>query len=448
MIKKRRALQDLIQWAESPNRKPLLIRGARQVGKSTLVRMLASDFDHYIELNAEKPGIQALFHRHLEVNNLMEALFFERNISGAGSKILLFIDEIQESPQAIRLLRYFYEERPDIHVVAAGSLLDFSLGEVRSFPVGRVSYYYLHPLNFEEFLEWKGEDRALQALRRIPVPDFAHEKLRILFHEYALLGGMPEVVQRYTDGAPLSGLAPLYAGLWQAYLDDIEKYAGNHTQRQVLRHIIRSAPMEHDRIKFAGFGHSNYGSREVGEALRNLELARVIRLIYPTTQLAPPVITDLKKRPRLQFIDTGLLNHTLQIQSQFLGLADLNSLYRGFIVQHLLSQELIALHNNQDFKPHFWVREKANANAEVDLVYPYGGQLLPIEVKAGPQGRLRSLHQFVERGQPPFAIRFLNNTVSVENARTPAGYEYRLVNLPYYLMSQLKGYLKWAADRQ
>jgi predicted AAA+ superfamily ATPase len=448
MTKKRLALHDLERWIEHPNRKPLLIRGARQVGKSTLVRMLGATFDHFIELNAEKPSVQALFQRYQEVDTFLKALLFERGVASVEGRLLLFIDEIQESPEAIRLLRYFYEERPDIYVIAAGSLLDFALGEVRSFPVGRVSYYYLHPLNFEEFLEWKGEHSALEALRTVPVPGYAHEKLRDLFHEYALVGGMPEIVHSYVNGQSLNELSSLYSDLWQAYLDDIEKYTTNSTQRQVLRHVIRTGPMEQDRIKFAGFGQSNYGSREVGEALRNLELARVVRLIYPTTQVRLPIVSDFKKRPRLQFIDTGLLNHALQIQAQFIGLEDLHHVYRGFVLQHLLTQELIAQYTDTDFKPHFWVREKANANAEVDLVYPFQDKLLPIEIKAGQKGRLRSLHQFVERADHALALRFLNNTLSVEEANTPAGIPYRLANLPYYLMSQVGQYARWLVGEQ
>ncbi len=446
-MKKRKAAKDLQAWVDSPNRKPLLIRGARQVGKSTLVRMIGGAFDHFIELNAEKPKVQAFFQRHKEVEELLRALYFEHGISAVKGKVLLFIDEIQESPEAIRMLRYFYEERPDIYVIAAGSLLDFSLGEVRSFPVGRITYYYLHPLNFEEFLEWKGEEAALQALQAMPVPDYAHQKLRALFHEYALVGGMPEAVSLYTEGQGAAVSSSVYADLWQAYLDDVEKYTTNSTQRQVIRHVIRTAPLEQDRIKFAGFGQSNYGSREVGEALRNLELARVIRLVYPTTRLKPPVVGDLKKRPRLQFIDTGLLNHALQIQAQYIGLEDLHHLHRGFILQHLLTQELIALHAQMDFQPHFWVREKANANAEVDLVYAHRGLLLPIEIKAGAQGRLRSLHQFVERSGHAIALRFLNNTFSHEAARTPDGHDYQLINLPYYLMSQIEQYAEWAIEK-
>lgn len=438
---KRIALNDLQQWKEDEYRKPLVIRGARQVGKSTLVRLFAKSFDHYFELNVEKPEIQRLFQEHTDVEVFLQALYFRYNRSEPKGSILLFIDEIQESPEAIRLLRYFYEDVQSIHVIAAGSLLDFSLSDVRSFPVGRVSYYYLHPLNFEEFLDWKGEAAALEMLRKIPAPDFAHQKFMSLFHEYTMVGGMPEIVARYVENGTLLGFDHLYDDLWQAYIDDVEKYTTTRNQKVILRHVIRTAPLEQDRITFAGFGRSNYRSRDVGEALRNLELARVLQLVYPTVRTQPPIVSDLKKRPRLQFIDTGLLNHSLQIHPQFIGLDDLHSFYRGFILQHILTQELIAKHTHTNYKANFWVREKSNANAEVDLVFNFQGEVIPIEIKSGKQGRLRSLHQFVERSSHKIAVRFLRNTFSVEQGQTVGGTSYQLINIPYYAMSQLKEYL-------
>ena len=440
MIFNRKALKDLEEWAKDSHRKPLIIRGARQVGKSTLVRMLGENFDHFLELNVEKPEIKVLFDQYTDVTTFLQALYLKYNINEIKGNFLLFIDEIQEAPSAIRLLRYFYEEAPEVHVIAAGSLLDFSLGEVKSFPVGRVSYYYLYPLNFEEFLTWTNNYSALSALQQIPVPIYAHTILLNLFHQYAMIGGMPEVVALFAQNQNVARLNTTYEELWQAYLDDIEKYSNNSKQRQILRHVIRTIPLAQDRIKFANFGQSNYGSRDVGQALRSLELARIIQLIYPTTQLKPPIISDLKKRPRLQMLDTGLLNYSLNVQHEFLAIDDLHQIYKGRIIQHLLTQELIATYSKQNYIPHFWVREDANANAEVDLVYEYRGSLLPIEIKAGPQGRLRSLHQFIERSDQPYAIRFLRNEYTIEKHTTPGGTPYTLMNLPYYLMTQLESY--------
>ncbi|MCB0635025.1 MAG: ATP-binding protein [Lewinella sp.] len=448
MFRTRKALNDLIQWANQSDRKPLIIRGARQVGKSTLVRMLAKEhYSHYIELNAEKPDIQDLFERFPRLNDFLQAIFLRNNIQTTPDQCLIFIDEIQESPAAIRLLRYFYEEAPEVPVIAAGSLLDFVLGEIESFPVGRVSYYYLNPLDFEEFLLWQGQDLAVEAVRTIPTPEYAYETLFSWYHTYVLLGGMPEIVARYAESSNIAQLQPLFAGLWQGFMDDVEKYGSSNKQRQVLRHVIRTAPLAIDRIKFEGFGQSSYSSREIGEALRALDLARIIRLIYPTTQTEPPMVSDLKKRPRLQVLDTGLLNYAMGIQEELLAVEDLHQVYRGRIIQHHLTQELQSLFTHKDYKPHFWVREKANTNAEVDLIYAFRQYLIPIEIKSGPEGRLRSLHQFIGRCPHPYAIRFLRNQCSIEQYQTLDGKPYYLMNLPYFLMGQLDRYLPYFLDQ-
>jgi len=211
----------------------------------------------------------------------------------------------------------------------------------------------------------------------------------------------------------------------------------------VLRHVVETAAHEKDRISFSGFGNSNYKNREVGEALRSLDKARIIQLVYPTINLQPPQEIDFTRKPRLQFLDTGLLNYTLGAQSQLIGLSDMNDLYRGKIIQHIVYQQLQAQSNSVDYKLHFWVREKSNSNAEVDLVYQYNQLLIPIEVKSGPQGRLRSLHQFIERTNHHFAVRVLANKLSVERAKTPTGKEYVLLNLPYYLSTRIPQYIEW-----
>lgn len=173
--------------------------------------------------------------------------------------------------------------------------------DIKSFPVGRISYMYMTPMNFQEFLDAKKQIPAQEIFNKIPIPNYAHATLLELFHEYAYVGGMPEVVSQYITKNNLSELPNLYRQLWQAYKDDIEKYAHNNTERKIIRHIIETAPFETDRIKFEGFGKSNYRSREVGESMRALDMAGIVRLIYPTTVMSPPIIPDLKKVPDSNF---------------------------------------------------------------------------------------------------------------------------------------------------
>ena len=370
---KRKVGQYLNEWKASDNRKPLILRGARQVGKTTLIKEFAQSYPHSILLNLEKSADLAHFQLHDDVSILLESLFLSRNISSdAIGETLLFLDEIQESPKAIQLLRYFYEEFPALHVIAAGSLLEFAMRKVKSFPVGRVEYVYLYPLNFPEYLEAIGHHTALQQLKEVPVKPFAHPVLIDLFNQYALIGGMPEVVQRFIEKGSMIDLPKVYESIWGTYQDDVEKYANNETERKVIRHVISTAHLYLDqRIKFQNFGNSNYRSREVKEALQHLDDAKIIQVIYPTTDVEIPIKPDLKKSPRLQFLDTGLINHILGIQPEMLGLKDLSNSYKGAVIPHLITQELISLNMFHQKKPNFWIREKRQASSEVDLVIPF-----------------------------------------------------------------------------
>ena len=187
----RSILHGLTEWSEKPHRKPLILRGARQVGKTTAVSMLAEKFDQYIYLNLELKEDLQLFEQGYKVSELFEAICFLKNKDPQKHRTLLFIDEIQSSPEAVATLRYFFEDLPHIYVIAAGSLLESLLDRHISFPVGRVEYLKMHPLTFEEFLGATGEAQAVEILDRIPLPDFAHDKLLKLFHRYTLIGGMP-----------------------------------------------------------------------------------------------------------------------------------------------------------------------------------------------------------------------------------------------------------------
>lgn len=442
---KRDAEKRLQQWKESTNRKPLILRGARQVGKTTLVKQFAQSYDHHIFLNLEKLADLSYFQKHHDVKTIVESLFLSNNISTKHlGKTLLFIDEIQEEPKAIQLLRYFYEEFPELHVIAAGSLLEFALGKVKSFPVGRIEYLYLHPLNFGEFLNAINHQTALEQLNTIPVQSFAHPILRDLFNQYAIIGGMPEVVKIFIQKNSLTDLPLVYESIWATYQNDAEKYASNDTDRKVIKHIMATAHLYVDeRIKFQNFGNSNYRSREVGEAMRNLDNARIIQLIYPTTGLEVPIRPDHKKAPKLQFLDTGLLNHALAIQSEMLALTDLNPFYKGAIIPHLITQELTSLNAIINKKTNFWVREKKQASSEVDLVFTYTDKVIPIEIKSGSTGTLKSLHQFMERTNHPYAIRIYAGELKVEETKTPGGVPYLLLNMPYYLGTKIPEYIAW-----
>jgi len=442
MVFTRKIYQQLLDWKDSTRRKPLVLRGARQVGKSTIVREFGKEYDFFIELNLERLQDFNLFEQN-DVKTIIEAILVRENLSIKSDSLLLFIDEIQESPNAIKLLRFFYEDFPNLHVICAGSLLEHVVKNISSFPVGRIQQLVLHPFDFEEFLWAKGKENIVELFKEIPIKEHFHDIIQNLFHEYVIIGGMPEVIKTYIATNTYTELGDVYQEIWQTYKDDVEKYGRNNTEKRVLRHIMETAAHEKDRITMAGFGNSNYKSREVGEALRSLDKSRLIQLIYPTISTQPPQDIDFTRKPRLQFLDTGLLNNILGNQSQLIGLKDLSDFYRGKIIQHVVFQQLQSQSTSLGSNLHFWVREKANSNSEVDLIYQHGQYLIPIEVKSGPQGRLRSLHQFIDRTNHHFAVRLLSNKLSIEKVSTPGGKPYTLLNLPHYLSTRIPQYIQW-----
>ncbi len=447
---KRRIISELEKWKKAELRKPLIIRGARQVGKTTLVNQFSKQFNQYIYLNLELAEDKAPFEQFSSIENLVNTLFFLKNLSLANKhNTLLFIDEIQEVPKALTLLRYFHEEFPEIAVIAAGSMLESLFDKNLSYPVGRVDYLVIRPVSFPEFLEAMGETSALEQLKQIPLASFAHSKLLELYHTYALIGGMPEIVQHYVKNKDLVALGPIYDALITGYSDDVEKYAANNSQIQHIRHCIKSAFSEAGkRITFEGFGNSAYKSREMGESLRTLEKALLVQLIYPNTSTSLPMLPDLKKSPRLHILDSGLLNYFVGIQKDIIGTIDLNTIYKGTLIEHLTGQELLASQFKALSSLHFWVREKKESNAEVDFIYLLDGQIYPIEVKSGKEGKLKSLHLFMDQTTHNIAIRLYAGEMRISESITTSGKKYQLLNLPYFLASQMEPYIMWFKKNQ
>ncbi len=439
-------IAELKKWATDSSRKPLVLRGARQVGKTTLVHAFAKNFKQYIYLNLELEDDRLPFERFSKIETLIEEVFFIKNKSLAyKEQTLIFIDEIQEVPEALNLLRYFLEFFPNIPVIAAGSMLETLFNNQISFPVGRVEFKVLRPLSFAEFLDGLGETTAIEAIHKIPLPAFAFEKLMSLFHTYALIGGMPEVVKNYIQNKDLVALGKIYDALIASYMDDVEKYAHSAAQTEHIRYVIRTAfSLAGTRIKFEGFGNSTYRSRDVGEALRTLEKAMVLQLVFPSTDVDLPLLPDIKKSPKLQVLDTGMVNYFVGIQKEIIGSADLNQVYKGKMLEHLVGQELLAPQYEALSSLSFWVREKKTSTAEVDFIYKFDGKLIPIEVKAGAEGKLKSLHWFMDTAPHNMAVRFYAGALMIsECTSTNLGRKYYLLNLPYFLASKIEAYLEW-----
>jgi uncharacterized protein len=440
---KRRSIGLLEQWRGKKGRKPLILRGARQVGKTTLVKDFGKCYKQFVLLNLELANDRRLFSNDLDVSALLQRISLRENLAPDWENTLLFIDEIQELPEAIQILRYFYESYPKLSVIAAGSLLEFALTEVKSFPVGRVEFQYLHPLCFEEFLQAIGKYKALELYHTLPIPEFALDELHKLYQVFCLLGGMPEVVARYAEDHTFFHTPEIYESIWQTYLSDVAKYASKENDKRRIQHIMKVAPAYYDkRITFQHFGQSAYKSREMGEAFRQLNDAGIIRLVYPTTQMVIPLIPDFHRSPRIQFLDTGLLVHQLGVISELIGVSDLSDSARGTLIPHSIFQERIAIQTHTNELPIFWVREKTQSSAEIDLLIKIGSRVIPVEIKSGSIGKLRSLHSFIEVSDYTLAIRLYRGKPMIDEVKLPSGKKYSLLSLPYFLAAKLDDYIE------
>ena len=438
----RNALLALGEWKKKLNRKPLIIRGARQVGKTTLVNEFGKEFDTYLHINLEKTSDNELFVKNDAVEDVLTAIYLLLNKSKQPGSVLLFIDEIQNSPRAVSLLRYFYEELSHIYVIAAGSLLESLMDRQISFPVGRVEYFALRPCSFSEFLGALGETELQRALVTISLPASIHGRMMKLFNEFVLVGGMPEAISFYAQTKDLVSLNDIYETLLTGYRDDTEKYAVNSNSEQVLRLVLTYGwQYAGQRIKYEKFANSRYKSREMGEAMRTLEKALLLELSYPTTATTLPIQPDLKKSPKLLWLDTGLVNYAAGLQKDLFGINDISGTWKGKIAEHIVGQELLSISTKVIEKRYFWVREAKNSQAEIDFLYQYKGLLIPIEVKSGNSSNLKSLHSFMEVSSQQIAIRFWNNPVTLNSVKLPSGKTYTLYNLPFYYAGQMDRFL-------
>lgn len=446
---KRKIEAELLVWKDSEHRKPLILRGARQVGKTTLINQFSNQFEHYIYLNLERNDHLEIFGDDLDVHDLYQLICLRSKIPMSLGNTLLFIDEIQNSPRAIKMLRFFYEVLPQLHLIAAGSLLEAVISDVQvSFPVGRVEYMWLYPLDFEEFLDGCKSYDLIAEMQVIPVSRPVLIELRKIYKTYALIGGMPEIVTRYLQEPDLVKINPLYRNLLQAYSDDIEKYAPRTSVAFAMRHILENGfASAGKRIKLEGFGNSNYKSAIMKEAFSLLERALLLKLQYPTTSAVVPLVPNLRRSPRLQVLDTGLINYRLGLQEEYYTQPDLESVYRGMIIQHLVGQELQCLEHKLRGEITYWVRDKRQSSAEVDFVLPYKGMLVPIEVKSGKSGSLKSLHQFMSQAGHDIAVRIYEGDLSIEEVNIAGGPSYRLLNLPLPLTCKILPYLDWMMEQ-
>ncbi len=435
MIFTRKIESELWRWKNTANRKPIVLRGARQVGKTFVVNQFAQNFDYFIDINLERPKERDLFSGFNTGRELVERILLYKGQKIDTRSTLLFIDEIQHSAEAVKSLRYFYEDVKDLCVIAAGSLLEvFSKREGFSFPVGRVKTLFLYPVTFMEYLQAQNPPLAEKLLHLDGLKDSSfYVQLLDAFNAYAFVGGMPEALAAYAETGSYSAVREIYDAIFMGYIEDAEKYS-NLAKAKYLTHAIDRAPLyAGERITYEKFGESSFRSREMKEAFDVLERALIVYRARPSVSTQIPIIEKLRKAPKLFFLDVGLVNYRIGFK-EFFSNKSLDNVYQEKISEQVAAQEIVA----QTFRPpslRFWIREKGAA--ETDFLYPFKDLIIPVEVKSGKTGKLKSLNMFMENSHHPYAIRVYSGKSRIDQIQLPSGKKYQLCSIPYYMLSKL-----------
>jgi predicted AAA+ superfamily ATPase len=431
--------RELKKWKEASHRYPLLLRGARQVGKSYIVEKLGKSFESFEMVNFEaQPEAMACFEmvNPLEIVQKLE-LLTKRKIQPGIT--LLFLDEIQACPKAILALRYFKEKMPDLHVIGAGSLLEFTLIQGQfSFPVGRVQFIYLHPLSFREFALGLEEKDLIAQIEKATIENppsaITHQKLIQRMKEYFLIGGMPAVIDAFKHSHSFLNMNRIQDLLLSTYRADFSKYASEAEQKYLKILFERIAYQIGQQFKYSEID-PHMKSRDLKMALEHLQQAGLVHLVYSSSASGIPLAAQIKqKRFKSLFIDIGLVERALQVDPETILSQDLIEIHSGALAEQFVGQEFIAYADfYREEKLFFWEREKKSSSAEVDYVITLGQHIFPVEVKAGAHGHLKSLMEFMKEKNSHLGIRI---------SQRPLSYKDGILSVPLYMIEQIPRLVK------
>jgi len=395
---------ELLEWKNDRHHKPLLIRGARQVGKSSAVRQLAKSFKFFAEINFEKDErLKRIFDGELSPKRICNELSAITSIPVIPGDTLVFLDEIQGCEAAVNSLRFFYEDYPELHIVAAGSLLEFALKDLSSFGVGRIRSLYMNPFSFNEFLAALGFDALLEAKRnasvRKPLSESLHLKLVEQIRYFHLIGGMPAAVKLWRDVNDYNQCKAVHNDIIQTYLDDFSKYH-KRINPQLLRNTMNAVAANIcSKFKYSSVGNE-YDTRQVKLALEMLSMAGLIKPVTHTSANGIPLGAEANDKFRKYiFIDPALLLRLLHLEVENI----LISLPSDFVNKGNLAEMFVGLELTKYSSPfekselYYWQREEKYTQAEVDYIIVNNGKIIPVEVKAGKRGSLQSMYIFLEK---------------------------------------------------
>lgn len=416
----------LIDWKAQPNRKPLLLRGARQVGKSAAVRELAKKFDDFVEINFEEsPQLKTLFEPDLNPARIVESLSIFMGKPIVPNRTLVFFDEIQACPNAISSLRFFYEKMPELHLVAAGSLLEFALQSLPSYGVGRVRSLFMYPFSFDEFLVAMGESALLEAKKkasfREPLLVLLHQKLNDLLKKFMVIGGMPEAVKSYAETRQLLNTQSVLDDLYIALKADFVKYKNSVPPNRLTEVFEAIVKQTGGKFVFNKASQTaNHG--QIKEAVELLCMAGLAIAVTHSAANGIPLGAEIDpKKRKLMLFDTGIYQRILGLNlSDFLFDPASTVINKGVVAEQFWGLEYLK-YSSPFTSPalHYWHRETANANAEIDYVVQKGMDVLAIEVKSSGKGSMQSLRQFLKEKSNPFGYRFsLENFSEYEDIKS------------------------------
>lgn len=433
----RKIEKELVAWKGDSGRKPLIIRGARQVGKTSLIRKFGKEhYPEVVEINLEKKELLRIFDPVESVAEMLKRISLVMGKRVEAGKTLLFIDEIQESRNVMELLRFFAEERPDLQVITAGSLLEAKMGTGWTIPVGRVDYLDLYPLTFFEYLKAIGKNELVDELSLIKLGDETPwVDLAIGFYrEYVLMGGMPEVVAKYAKSQDFEGVKKVFARLINAYENDIGRYAKGRVEKKYLELVMEYAPrLAGGLFKYENFGESGYRSREIGEAVSRLEQVRLLTQVRAINSTSLPLVYKDKRAKKMIWLDTGMVNFVNNAYQEIV-----SGGYKGKIMEQIVGQTLIAGGTRRPVKLGYWARNRDEGSAEVDFCWQYGEKVVGLEVKSGITREMKSLFSMVDRGfGKVIPVRVSWDKLGEEKYQY-SGREYKVLSLPFYLLERWK----------
>ncbi|HNQ68254.1 MAG TPA: AAA family ATPase [Bacteroidales bacterium] len=439
MYLKRTVDEELLKWKLSKNRKPLMLRGARQVGKSSTVKKFAENFTYFVEINFdEQPDLAAIFEKNLTVFDVCEQLSVLTNTPIRSGETLLFLDEIQTCIPAISMLRYFYEKMPELHVIAAGSLLEFVMDEIPSFGVGRVRSLFMYPLSFQEFLMAHEENMLLEQLNRAniskPLLNPIHQKLINLYKKFLIIGGMPEAVSVYVSSKDLIEVQRVLDDLLISMQTDFTKYKSRVPGERLIE--VFNAIARQISTKFTySYPNVTLNNLQIKQAIDLLKMAGIIYSVTHSSANGIPIGAEINpKKTKYLIFDTGIFQRILGLNiADLLINEDINTINKGNIAELSVGLELLKAESCYSKSELFyWQREAKNSQAEVDYVCQFNTSIVPVEVKAGTKGSMQSLYLFLKEKKLSQGFR-----VSLENFSRMDP----ISILPVYAISNLSGNL-------